>query len=395
MVAFLGQDLSARGGAAGPDATLGSYAAWVRASIGALLASKGEAISLFDSSVPEPVELLRATLADAFGHGLTTRYTSAFVAGNPFVVRQLQQQYGVGADSILCTTGATGALSLLYRAFLGAGDRVLVENPGFDLFAGFGEALHVGVDRFERNPLDFRLDPARVAAALRPRTKLIVVSNLHNPSGALAGDAEIREVARIASRAGAHLIVDEVYREYAPAGGRPSPAMTLAENAISVSSLTKIYGLSTLRCGWVAAHPTIVARVRALHDEFEFGVSKLAHAVAALVLENPAPYDAFHRASLDSTRPIIERVAREWLGEGLVTGALPAHGCVWFPRLVGIDDTAAFAQRLSEEHRVFVAPGEFFGAPGHVRIGFAQDPARLEDGLRRLGSALRGRGVGR
>lgn len=391
MAAFLGQGVSTHGIAAGADDALGSYAAWVRAAIGSLIASQGEAISLFDSSVPEPVELLRATLADAFGHGLTSRYTSAFVRGNPFVVHQLQQRYGVGVDSILCTTGATGALSLLYRAFLGAGDRVLVENPGFDLFAGFGEALHVGVDRFERNPRDFSLDPARVAAALRPRTKLIVLSNLHNPSGALVADDTVREVARIAARAGAHLIVDEVYREYAPEAVRPSPAMTLADNAISVSSLTKIYGLSTLRCGWVAAHPTIVARVRALHDEFEFGVSKLAHAVAALVLEHPAPYDAFHLASLAASRPIVERVHREWVADGLVTGDLPAHGCIWFPRLVGVEDTAAFSQHLSEVQRVFVAPGEFFGAPGHVRIGFAQDPARLQDGLRRLEAALRER----
>jgi aspartate/methionine/tyrosine aminotransferase len=389
MSAFPGQDGSMRGAAPAGEPAIGSYAAWVRSAIGALVASKGEAISLFDSSVPEPVELLRSTLADAFGHGLTSRYTSAFVSGNPFVVGQLQKRYAVGASSILCTTGATGALSLLYRAFLGAGDRVLVENPGFDLFAGFGDALHVGVDRFDRNPRDFSLDPARVAAAVRPRTRLIVISNLHNPSGALATDAELREVARIATRAGAHLIVDEVYREYAPDRVRPSPAMTLGDNVISVSSLTKIYGLSTLRCGWVVAHPDIVARVRALHDEFEFGVSKLAHAVAALVLENPAPYEAFYRASLDSTRPIIERHHAEWTRAGLVTGELPDHGCICFPRLVCVDDTAAFSRRLSDTHGVFVAPGEFFGAPGHVRIGFAQEPARLEEGLRRLTAVLR------
>lgn len=388
MAAFLGTGGIARGAGTGPEPAIGSYAAWVRASIGQLIELHGEGVSLFDSSVPEPVELLRTTLADAFGHGLTSRYTNAFVRGNPFVVRQLQQHYDVGADSILCTTGATGALSLLYRAFLGAGDRVLVENPGFDLFAGFGEALHVGVDRFERNPRDFSLDPARVAAAVRQRTRLIVISNLHNPSGALVGEDELREVARIATRAGAHVIVDEVYRDYAPEGVRPPPAATLADNVVSVSSLTKIYGLSTLRCGWLAAHPAIVARVRALHDEFEFGVSKLAHAVAALVLENPAPFEDFRRRSLEATRPILERFHADWLANGLVEGALPAYGCIYFPRLVGIDDTAAFARQLSDEQRVFVAPGEFFGAPGHVRIGFAQEPAKLEEGLRRLTGAL-------
>lgn len=384
MVAEFGQEAS-RGNAARPT---GSYAAWVRSAIGAILASRGASISLFDSSVPEPVDLLRSTLSDAFGHGLTSRYTSAFVRGNPFVVAQLERRYSVDADSVLCTTGATGALSLLYRAFLGAADRVLVENPGFELFIGLGEAVRVGVDRFDRNPRDFSLDPDRVASALHPRTRLIVVSNLHNPSGMLASDDTLREIARLADKQGALLIVDEVYREYAGAD-MPAPAAQLAHNVVSVSSLTKIYGLSTLRCGWIVAQPAIVARVRALHDEFEFGVSKLAHTVAALVLEQSGPYEEFSRACVAVARPILEHHHRQWLTEGLVEGELPRHGCIYFPRLVGIANTHAFATAMAERHGVFVASGEFFGASGHVRIGFVQEPARLEMGLARMTDALR------
>lgn len=383
MVAEFGQEA-----AGNADRATGSYAAWVRAAIGAILASRGASISLFDSSVPEPVDLLRSTLADAFGHGLTSRYTSAFVRGNPFVVAQLERRYGVSTDSILCTTGATGALSLLYRAFLGAADRVLVENPGFDLFIGLGEAQRVGVDRFDRDPRNFSLDPERVASALHPRTRLIVVSNLHNPSGMLASNDTLREIARLADKQGALLIVDEVYREYAGAD-MPAPAAPLAHNVVSVSSLTKIYGLSTLRCGWIVAQPALVARVRALHDEFEFGVSKLAHAVAALVLEQPGPYEEFSRACVAAARPILERHHHQWRTEGLVEGELPRHGCIYFPRLVGITNTHAFATAMAQRCGVYVAPGEFFGAPGHVRIGFAQKPAQLETGLARMTDTLR------
>ncbi len=366
----------------------GSYAAWMRSALGAISASQGAAISLLDSSVPEPVDLLRNTLADAFGHGLTARYTSAFVRGNPFVVAQLERRYDVDADSILCTTGATGALSLLYRAFLAAGDRVLVENPRFELFAGLAEALHVGLDSFDRDRCDFSLDPDRVARALHPRTRLIVVSNLHNPSGMLASTDALRRIARLADKQGALLIVDEVYREYAGAH-MPPPAASLAHNIVSVSSLTKIYGLSTLRCGWVVAQPPLVARVRALHDEFEFGVSKLAHAVAALVLEQPEPYEEFSRSWVAAARPILERHHQQWRAEGLVQGELPRHGCIYFPRLVDIANTHAFANAMAQRDGVFVAPGEFFGAPGHVRIGFALEPAQLDMGLARMTDALR------
>lgn len=386
MVASLGPRRDQNSLATG--APLGSYAAWVRAAIAAVAESGGSALSLFESSVPEPVDLLRTLLTDAFGHGLTTRYTSAFASGNPFVVEQLKRRYAVGADSILCTTGATGALSLLYRAFLAADERVLIENPGFDLFAGFAEALHVGVDRFEREPRDFSLDPGRVAAALHPRTRLVVVSNLHNPSGALIGDDVLAEVARIAARNGAKLVLDEVYRDHAGLS-RPLPVSLLGDNVISISSLTKVYGLSTLRCGWLIADPGIVARVRTLHDEFEFGVSKLAHAVAALVLERAAPFDRFFADCLAAARPIVERHYAEWRADDLVEGPPPRFGCIWFPRLPGVGDTMEFAASVAERDGVFVPAGEFFGAPGHVRIGFGQEPVRLEAALQRFGVALR------
>lgn len=373
-------------GAPDDSARFGSYTAWARSAIGQLMERSGQAISLFESSVPEPVELLQSTLQEAFGHGLTSRYTSAFVRGNPYVVRHLQERYGVEADAVLCTTGATNALSLIYRAYLRPGDRILVETPGFDLFAGLASTLGIQVDHFERSAPGFDIDPARVAAAMRPRTRLVVFADLHNPTGALADSRAIVEVAAHARNQGALVVVDEVYGDYAPSR---VAAVTLGQNVLSVSSLTKIYGLSTLRCGWIVADPSILAPVRRLHDELEFGVSKLAHSVAALVLESPAAYDRYWQDSLLASRPVMEQQHAAWLREGLVSGSLPAQGCIYFPRLVGIDDTIAFAARLARDHDVLVAPGEYFGSPGHVRIGFGQAPASLREGLERMTAALR------
>jgi aspartate/methionine/tyrosine aminotransferase len=351
-------------------------------------ASHAKLDALFDSSVPEPTALLRETILEAFGPSVPPSYASAFVAGNPFVVRQLQRDYDAPPESILCTTGATGAIALLYRTFLRAGDRVLVENPGFDLFADLAEASGIAVDRFERRPHDWSLDPSAVASALHPRTRLVVLANLHNPSGTLADDATLREVAAMADRNGARLIVDEVYAGYAMAVPH-RPAMRLAPNVVSVSSLTKIYGLSTLRCGWLAGHPDLVAQVRELHDRFEFGVSKLGHAIAALVLENRAPWERHWQDCLGAARPVIEACARDWHAEGLAEGEVPAHGCIWFPHLPEVLDTRHFAAWLIDRFGVLVAPGEFFGAPGHVRIGFGQDAASLGSGLDRFAAGLR------
>jgi len=311
------------------------------------------------------------------------------VRGNPHVVRQLERRYRVDADSVLCTTGASSSLSLIFRALLKPGDRVLVENPAFDLFAALVRSEYVAVDHFERPAPGFGLEPAQVAAAMHPRTRLVVCSNLHNPSGALADAAALREVGAIARRHGALVVVDEVYGDYA--GTHFRAAAQLGDNFISVSSLTKNYGLSTLRCGWAIAHPDVLEPVRAVYEECEFGVSKLSHSVAAFVLEEPEPYQRYWQEMLAASRPLMQRFRTQWVADGLVEGELPAHGCMYFPRLVGVDDTKRFSKDLARSHGVHVAPGDYFGAPGYVRIGFAQPADRLQDALDRLTVALRAR----
>jgi aspartate/methionine/tyrosine aminotransferase len=118
-------------------------------------------------------------------------------------------------------------------------------------------------------------------------------------------------------------------------------------------------------------------------------VSKLSHAVAALVLEEEQRLQAYSSAVLDLARPIIERHFREWQETGLVSGRLPDFGCIFFPRLSGVADTLDFSGWLADRYGVIVAPGEFFGAAGHVRIGFAHAPDLLEFGLSRFFEGLR------
>lgn len=358
-----------------------AYVTWVRRAVARAASTHDDAGMLFGSSVDEPVELLRATVEAGFRAPITSRYTSVFVAGNPYVMEHLGRQYGVTADSILPTTGATGALSLLYRAYLAAGDHVLVESPGFDLFTDIAHALHVHVDHFSRRGARFEIDLNEIEDRIRDNTRLIVLTNLHNPSGMLADEETLRDVARLAELRGITVIVDEVYGDYADDDARPRRAAQISPNLVSVSSLTKIYGLSTLRCGWIVAQPDVLAPVRALNDQFEFGVSKLAHAVAALVMDDGDSFDGYWRGVIAGARPVMERYFSEWTRDGLVTGRLPDYGCIAFPGLAGIPDTNAFSSWLADRHGVIVVPGELFGAAGHVRIGFAQEPGELDRAL--------------
>lgn len=366
-----------------------AYVQWVRRAVARAMHSHKDAGMLFGSSVEEPVELLRETVMAGFSTPITSRYTSVFVAGNPFVMEQLAQAYSVGIESILPTTGATGALSLLYRAYLSPGDHVLVESPGFDLFEDIAHALRAHVDCFTRRGERFEIDPAEIERRIQENTRLIVLTNLHNPSGMLTSDEALLAVAEVAERHEIKVIVDEVYGDYADARARPRRAAQLAPSLVSVSSLTKIYGLSTLRCGWIVADPNVLAPVRALNDQFEFGVSKLSHAVAALVMESHAAYDDYWHGVMAAARPIMRDYFERWRSEGLVSGQLPEFGCITFPRLPGISDTQSFSSWLADRHGVIVVPGELFRAPGHVRIGFALPAQELESALSRFTRGLK------
>lgn len=371
-----------------PGAGGEAYVQWVRRAVARAARSHGDVGVLFGSSVDEPVELLRQTVEAGFRAPITSRYTSVFVSGNPFVIEQLARRYSVGADHILATTGATGALSLLYRAYLAPGDHVLVESPGFDLFEDIAHALRAQVDCFERRGDRFEIDPDEIERGIRSNTRLIVLTTLHNPSGMLVGDDTLRAVARVAERHGIAVVVDEVYGDYADAAARPYSAAQLAPNLVSVSSLTKIFGLSTLRCGWIVADPAVLAPVRSLNDQFEFGVSKLSHAVAALVLESRETYDRYWRGIMAAARAVMQDYFARWREEGLVTGELPDFGCIAFPKLTGIADTQAFSSWLADRHGVIVVPGELFRAPGHVRIGFALSEEELRLALSRFTEGL-------
>ncbi|MFI8683382.1 pyridoxal phosphate-dependent aminotransferase [Brevundimonas diminuta] len=366
-----------------------AYSQWIRHAL-TRCARQGRKVDvLFGSSIDEPTDLLRALIEEGFRTPITDRYQSPFVGGNPAVVTHLCARYGVEPEQVLCTTGATAALALVYKTYLNTGDRVLVETPGFDLFADLALAQGAGVDVFERAAPNYGLDLEAVERAMTDRTRVIVVSNLHNPSGTLIGDEVLADLARLAERRGALLVVDEVYGDYADKSARPGAACRLGDAVLSINSMTKIYGLSTVRCGWVVGAADLIGAIRRVSDRFDFGVSKLGHAVAALVLDHQAEFDARAQAGVAAGRDAMARALEAWEAEGLASAVMPDFGCIVFPQIHGIADTAAFSDWLADEMGVIVAPGEFFGAPGFVRIGFAMPADALTAALDRFAEGVR------
>ncbi len=361
------------------------YTRWCRYVYGALT-DQPDARLLFDSTISEPTEHLFQVLRSHSAGAIADRYESVFSHGNRFVAHAVAARYGVDENQILCTTGATNAVGMVLRTHLSGGGHVIVENPCFDLLRYIARNASADISELRRRD-EFFFDPAELRTKLRPDTRVVLISNLHNPSGTALDADHLKALASEADRVGAVLVVDEVYIDFARDlyGGC---AARLAPNIISINSLSKVHGLFALRCGWVIADKQTIDSIYEANAQDEFGASKLTHAVASFLLEDEQKLDLHWQSVLAENRPILQSYADAMIGAGLIEGAVPEYGCMYFPEICGIHDTWALASWIWHAYRLLVAPGEFFGAPGHVRLGFGGSATDLTDGLTRFNVAL-------
>lgn len=296
---------------------------------------------------------------------------------------------GVPDSRVVTATGCSGANFLAIAALVGAGDDVLVEQPGYDPLVGACVLLGARVIRFSRTfARGFGIDLDEVRARLTPRTRLIIVTTPHNPSGTSLDRATLAELAELAESVGAHVLVDEVYLDAVNLGGyagRVESATTVDGPVIVTSSLTKSYGLNGLRCGWAVASPAVVERLWRVRDLVEVIGSAPSDHLSTLAFSQMPHLQA-------RTRSIVRAnltLAREFAAaHPMLELTGPPAATVIFPRLRGVSDTSGFVQHLAAEYGVAVASGHYFDAPDHIRISLAGATATLTEGLSRLSRAL-------
>lgn len=297
-------------------------------------------------------------------------------------------RYGTTTECVSIASGASGANFQAMLALLEPGDEALIETPAYDPLIAAARAAGANVVHFERSwSKGFALDPYVVRTALTPSTKLIVISNAHNPSGAMANRDVLEQVGVMAEAIGARVLVDEVYadaqHDEAP---MPKPAATLGDVFVTTNSLTKAYGLAGLRCGWIIASPPVSARVRAIRDVIDGSGPYVAERLALTAFERIDRLKSRARNILAENLSIVRAMAQshprlEWLE--------PAAGTTAFPKIKGIDDSRDFVERLVRDHDAIVVPGHFFQAPQHIRIAFGGRSEMLREAVRRLDLALR------
>lgn len=360
-----------------------SFAEWVGNALRRLRDANGRKISLFNSSVPEPVDLLRDVVTRAFSAGVPASYQSVFMRNHPGLEQLLAGRYNVAPEHVLCTTGASMAVSYVLGALCTAGDHVLIERPGFDIFGDAATRQGLDVSFFTRNSPDFDIQIDRIVAALTKKTRLVVVTDPFNPGGVSLPKGRLELLCRALEGRGVTLLVDEVYGDYTEdfTAGLDPEAFS---NLVRIGSLTKNFGLSTLRCGWIFSAGILRKTFRAELDQVDFATSKLTHAISYEVLARASEFDSFRRDIMRDARPIMIAGLRRMAERGLLVSGTRVEGCICFPLLHGIEDTCQFTQWLTENYDVEVVPGECFGEPGHIRIGYAIAAANLKTGLERL-----------
>ena len=295
----------------------------------------------------------------------------------------IAKRYAIPPTQVVAADGTSMANFLVMATLISPDDEVLIEHPTYELLVGAASFLGADIKRFERKPEDaFRLDPAIVRDAMSERTRLIVITNLHNPSSALAAEHDLREVGRLAASVDARVLIDEVYLDSA-VPPRTS-AVHLGPEFVCTNSLTKVYGVSGLRCGWVLAEPELAERMWRLNDLFGVNQAHPAERLACIAFEHIDQVIGENPAMLARNRKAWnEFIASRDDLDGMPTG----HGITTFPRWTG-GDTERLEALLRDRYDTAVVPGRWFEMPDHFRVGFGLPTSDLEEGLNRLGSAL-------
>jgi aspartate/methionine/tyrosine aminotransferase len=298
--------------------------------------------------------------------------------------RALAAKCRVAPECVVAATGTSMANHLVMAATLEPGDEVLIEQPVYDPILAVARYFGATIKRFERRFEDrFRIDPHSIERALTPRTRLIALTNLHNPSGALTGQDVLRQVGELAGSVGAHVLVDEVYLEMDYARATPS-AFELGGKFIVTGSLTKAYGLSGLRCGWILAEPDLACRMWRLNDLYGVIPAHVAERLSVVALKHLDQIAARARTLLETNRAMLDRFLDSRRD---LEAVRPPFGTLLFPWLVhgSVDELCAL---LRDEFETTLPPGRFFEMTQHFRLGIGCATASLEEGLKRLGAAL-------
>ncbi len=287
----------------------------------------------------------------------------------------LAQSYALDPQGIVLTLGTSQALFAVLAALLGPGDRVLVEHPVYEPLWSIPQALGAEVTFFQRSTGFEALDPQGY--------KVVVVSDPHNPTGHVLAAPQLQDLGERCQQAGAWLLIDEVYRDFL------APTLTTARKLhpqiLTVSSLTKVYGLGWIRAGWIFAPVAVSTRSQGILRSL---TGNNPPATAALAYAAWQQRELFWQLSHQRAM-LNRRIVEQWLlTQPQLSWDPPPAGLFGFIRHSSGADLRPRIEEGLRDHGVLVIPGSFFGDPTGFRLGWSCDSDQLWAGLERLAKVL-------
>jgi len=305
--------------------------------------------------------------------------------GYPPLLQAIGERYGVSEDNVVSTIGTSQALFLACAALLDPGDEILVETPVYEPLLAVPEAFGARAVRLARRYEEgYQFSLEIVKRFLSPKTRFILLTNLHNPSGALIPRELLKQVIQIAREKNVTVIVDEIYLEFLD--DEPT-AFHLADNVIVISSLTKVFGLGNIRCGWVLAQPELAKSMRRITDFMHVEGVFIGETIALRAFDRLEEIKRKNRERISRNRALLRDFISQ---EESLSWIEPADGVVCFPRIeTPLVNGDTLADVLRSKHDTAIVPGSFFEQSQHFRLGFGVSPNILEAGLSNIRKALR------
>jgi aspartate/methionine/tyrosine aminotransferase len=298
---------------------------------------------------------------------------------------------GAGVNHVEVTNGGSEANFITTFNLVEPGDEVVMLVPNYMQTWGLSRAFGGTIREWrlveDRAAGKWRADLNALEQLVSARTKMIVICNPNNPTGARLTASDLDAIARIADRHGTWILSDEVYRGAEIDGHETASMWGRSERAIVTSGLSKAYGLPGLRIGWIVAPPTLIAGMWSYHDYVTICPGALSDRLARVALQPERRARLFER-----TRGILRRnlpLMEAWLSDaGGFQWITPEAGAIVYVRYDHGINSTTLVNRLREEKSVLIVPGDHFGMDGYLRLGFGEAPEYNRAGLERLKELL-------
>lgn len=339
-------------------------------------------------SIREFCELVGVDVNDFAKQLVDRRLTYGAIEGAVELKEAITRLYqNLTPDEIVTEHGAIGANNLVLNALVEPGDEVIAVTPTYQQLQSIPKAIGAMVKLLPlKRENGYLPDAEQLRGLVSDKTKLIVLNNPDNPTGALMSQAGLQTIVDIAKSVDAYVLCDEVYRQLTQEDGYSPSIIDLYDKGISTSSFSKVFSLAGIRLGWLATHDQAVMKACLSYRDYEtISCGQLDEMVGTLALKNQA-------VLLERNRGIVRenlKVLEEWVHQQPhITWLKPKAGTT---ALLYYDfdlPSTIFCDRLMKEYETLLVPGSCFDIENSLRIGYAFETTHLRDGMNQLGKFL-------